>query len=303
VVPNLSASVRLSLGALRREAWLAAAGLLVAGARTVASWPAIAVAWGLVLRAALAAARGSLSPGAALGGAAAMATSPRFLGIVGGLWLAGVAAAVALRAAWVAGALPVLGAAMAGAPRGSRGFAEGFAGGFPRVLPAALLGLVLDLSGGLFGATLVGGTLLLGRRAMGEGLGAAVALAAAGALALTLSLAVPLALSTVADALVVRAALRREALSSALAGVTRRFLARPGGFLLGALAFGAAGLAGAAAVQTAGGIATGFAPGAPALVLVGPQVMLAAAAALVAAVVDLAWLGTLAVLCVGEVPG
>jgi len=300
--PSLGICVRLSLSALRREAWLSALGLLAAGARRAASLPAVAAAGALLLRAALAAALARGDPRAALDGAAAMAASPRFLGIVGGLWLAGAVAAGALRAAWIAGALPVLASSMAGAPRGSAGFVDGLPGGFLRVLPAAVLGLLLEASGLLFGAALLGGTLLLGPRALSGGAGDAAALAAAGALALTLAVAVPIALFTAADALVVRAALAQEPLASSLAEVTRRIVARPGAFLLGALLFGAAAVAVSLAVQGAGGLATGFAAGAPAAALVGPQIMIGAAAALGAAVVELAWMGTLAALCCARNP-
>jgi len=297
MTPSLGSSVRLSLGALRREAWLAALGLLTAGARRVAPLPALAVGGALLLKAATAAVLGRGDPYAALYGAAAMASSPRFLGIVGGLWLAGVLAAGALRVAWLSGAVPVLAGAMAGDPRGTAGFVDGLAGTFLRVLPAALIGLVMEISGLVFGAALLGGTLLVGERALGGEAGGAAALAAAGALALTLAVAVPLALSTAADALAVRAALTREPLAAALAEVTRRIVARPGAFLLGAILFGAAGVAVSVAVRAAGGVATGFAGGAPAAVLLGPQLMIGAAVALGSAVVDLAWLGTLAVLC------
>ena len=53
-------------------------------------------------------------------------------------------------------------------------------------------------------------------------------------------------------------------------------------------------------VEAFGGVATGFARGAPALVLVGPNLMLAAAGAAVAAAVDLAWLGTLSALACAD---
>jgi hypothetical protein len=301
VTPTLAPSVRLSLSAFRREAWLAALGLLFSGARRLCLWPALWAAGGLLVRAALAAvAQHPLSLAAPLEAVAAMASSGRFLGLVGGLWLCGVLLAGALRVAWVAGALPVLAAAMAGRPHGAAGFAPGLARGFARVLPAALLGFALELSGLLFAATLGWAVLLVA--AAGEGTGGAggLALAAASALALMLVLAVPLALSTAADGLVVRAAVRREPPARALAGLTRRFLARPGSFLLGAMLFGVASLVIQAAVQAAGGTATGFARAAPALLSLGPQLMLGALAALGAAVVDLVWLGTLAVLTCGR---
>ncbi len=302
VTPNLGSAIRMASAAFRREAWLAALGLLVTGARRATSWPAIWAAWGLALRAAVAAAaQHPLQLSAPLEGALAMASSSRFLGMVGGLWLAGAATSGALRVAWASGALPVLGAAMAGQPRGARGFADGVADGFARVLPAALLGFVLELSGAMFALALALAAAALAGR--GDGLGAALGVSAAVAAALTLALAVPMALSTAADALVARSALLPEPLADTLAGVTRRFLSRPGAFLLGALLFGLLGVMAQVGIQAAGGLATGFAGparAAPALVLLGPRLMLGALSALVAGVVDLLWLGTLAVMSCGQ---
>lgn len=301
VTPTLGSAIRMASAAFRREAWLAALGLLVTGARRATSWPAIWAGWGLVLRAALAAAaQHPLQAAAPLEGALAMATSSRFLGMVGGLWLGGAVLSGALRVAWVSGALPVLGAAMAGEPRGAHGFADGLVDGFARVLPAAVLGFVLELSGALFALTLALAAAVLAGR--GGGFGAALGLSAAVAAALTLALAVPLALSTAADALVARSAMLREPLADALLGVARRFFAHPGAFLLGALLFGVLGLVAQVSIHVAGGVATGFAPRAPALVALGPRLMLGALSALVAGVVDLVWLATLAVMSCGHAP-
>ncbi len=298
VTPTLGSAIRMASAAFRREAWLAALGLVVTGARRSTSWPAIWAAWGLVLHAAAAAAaRHPLQPSAPFEAALALASSSRFLGMVGGLWLAGAVLSGALRVAWVSGALPVLGAAMAGEPRGTRGFADGLVDGFVRVLPAAVLGFVLELSGALFGLTLALAAAVLAGR--GEGLGAALGISAAIAAALTLALAVPMGLSTAADALVVRSAILREPLAGTLLGVTRRFFSRPGAFLLGALLFGVLGVAVQLPIHLAGGIAAGLAQDAPALVALGPRLMLGALSALVAGVIDLVWLGTLAVMSCG----
>lgn len=301
MIPTLRSSVRLSAAAFRREAWLAALGLLVTGARRITGWPAIWAAWVLLWRAVQSAA--AKDPGslvAPLEGAIAMVTSPRFLGVVGGLWLGGALVAGALRLAWIAGAVPTLGAVMAGQPRGTAGFVEGVAEGFGRVLPAAVIGFVLELTGTLFAASLVlASALLLGNQGT-PGAAAVLGLAAATAFALVLALAVPLALSTASDALVARAALLREPAGIALAAVARRFLSRPASFLLGAMLFGAAGFAVQLAVRSFGGIATGFALEAPFLVRLGPELMIGVLAAFLAGVLDLVWLGTLAVLSSGE---
>lgn len=295
MTPTLGSSVRMAVGAFRREAWLAALGLLVTGARRATSWPAIWAGWGLVIRAAIASAsQHPLQLSAPFEGAWAMATSARFLGIVGGLWLAGAAVSGALRVMWAAGALPVLGAAMGGRPQGSRAFAAGAIRGFARVLPAAALGFVLELSGAFYALVLALSAAVLAGR--GEGLGESIAISAAVAFALTLALAVPLTLSTAADALVARSALFPERLAETLSGVTRRFLARPAAFLLGALVFGAVAVAAQLSLQVLGGLATGFARGVPAAISLGPQLMLGAFSALIAGVIDLLWLATLGVL-------
>jgi len=143
VPPTFGAALGLGLSAFRREAWLLAPGLAVAIARRALTWPALVIAWVLVARGAiLSLSRSPLDPGAAAQGALATATSPRFLALVGGLWLAGLLCGAALRIVWLAGALPTLGAAAAGVGGAPR-FAAGVAYGTPRVLGTALLGLVL----------------------------------------------------------------------------------------------------------------------------------------------------------------
>jgi hypothetical protein len=300
-MPTFGSSLRLSARAFRREVWLAALGLLVTGARRATGWPAIWTAAVLLWRAAQgeAAAR-PLVLAAPVEGALAMLASGRFLGIVGGLWLAGALVAGALRVAWVTGAVQTLCASMAGAPRGAAGFAASVGEGFARVLPAALLGFALELSGALFAGTMVLASVLLVAHPGEVAALPAVALAAITALALVLAMIVPLGLSTAADALMARAALVREGPAAALAAVTRRFLARPGAFLLGALLFGLAGVVVQLSVQALGTLATGFAAGAPAAALLGPRLMVGALAALLAGALDLLWLGTLAVLTSGE---
>jgi hypothetical protein len=297
VPPSLLPAARLALRALAREPWLVAVGMVVALARRIAHWPAWAVAWAVVARAALlGAASGPLDPTAPVEGAMAALGSTRFLALAAGLWLAGSALGAALRVAYLAGALPTLGAAMAGAT-GPR-FATGVAFGLPRVLASAGLGLVLDLAGGLFGWTLALAGLRISAHAVERG--GSGWLAGAVALALTLAIAVPLALSAVADAAVARAALREEGPGRAFAASGARFLARPGTFMLGALAFGLLGALAPGAIEGGGGLVTGFAQQASPLVLLGPNLMLAVAAAAVAAGIDLAWLGTVAALACAE---
>lgn len=298
--PSLPAALGLGLRAVAAEGWLVPVGAAVAAARRAALWPALAVLWTVLVRAAmLALERRPLDPAAPVEGAVAALGAPRLLALVAGLWLAGALLGAALRVAWLAGALPTLGGAMAGAP-GPR-FAAGVAGGFPRVLAAAALALALDLAGGLFSATLALGALEVTAHAAGQGGGAP--LAAAVALALTFAAAVPLALGAVGDAGVARAAVLAEGPAAAFAAVARRFLARPGTFVLAALAFALAAWAGPASVEMLGGLATGFARGVDPLVLAGPGLVLAAAALLVGAAIDLWRLGTFAALgCGGQGP-
>jgi hypothetical protein len=295
--PSLLTAVGLGLRATFREPWLLAVGLVVGLARRAAVWPALLVGATLVVRSAvLALSRRPLAPGAPLEGAVAAVTAWPIVALVAGLWLAGAAVGAMLRVAYLAGALPTLTAAEAGAA-GPR-FATGIAYGFPRVLGAAALGLVLDLSGGLFGASLVVAAARITASASERG-GSPV-LAATVALALVLALAVPLALSAVADGAVARAAARGDGPAHAFAESGARFLARPGTFLLGAGAFGVVAAVVPAFVSGAGSVATGFASAVGPFVLLGPELMIAVFAAAVAAAVDLVWLGTVAALACGS---
>jgi hypothetical protein len=298
VPPSLLASLRLGLRAAFREPWLVAVALLVALLRRAAVWPAWAVGWVVLGRAAVRAARsGPFDPLAVLEGVLTVASSPRFIALVAGLWLAGLAVGGALRIAYVSGALPTLGASMAGA-EGPR-FASGVAFGFPRVLAAAALGFLLELGGALFALTLAAAALRVTSSVAGSG--ASPLLAAAVALALTLAVMVPSVLSPVADAGVARAAVYGEGPGEAFAEAGARLLARPGTFVLAGLAFGALGLVAPALIAGLGSVSTGFASYARPLVLAGPELMIAAAAAAIAAAVDVVWLGTIAALACGNV--
>jgi hypothetical protein len=300
VPPSLLAALGLGLRAVAGEGWLVPVGALVAAARRAALWPAWAVLAALLARAALLAfAARPLDADAPIEGALAALSSPRIAALLAGLWLAGTLLGAALRVAWLAGALPTLAGAMAGAP-GPR-FATGVASAFPRVLAAAALGVVLDLAGGLFGWTLALASLRVSAHAAGQGGGAL--LAAAVALALALALGVPLALGALADAAVARAALRSEGPGEAFAAGTLRLLARPGSFVLAAAGFGFLAVVGPASVEALAGTAAGFARGADPIVLLGPNLVVAAVALLVAAAVDLWRLGTFAALaCGGDGP-
>lgn len=294
--PTLAAALGLAVRAVAREPWLLPVGALVAAVRRAATWPA----WAVLLALALAGARRELEarpfdPAAAYEGALAAIGTPRVLFLAGGLWLAGALVAGALRVAWLAGALPTLGAAMAG--EGGPRFARGVAYAFPRVLVTAALALVADLAGTLFAAGLAVAAALVSAHALAAG-GSAL-LAAAVAFALTVAVAVPVALGVLGDAAVARASLRAEGPGLAFAGSALRLLARPGAFVLAAIAFGIAGRFAPVAVEASGGVVTGFASGVDPVVLLGPNLMVAFVALLVAAAVDLLWLATVAALACG----
>lgn len=293
----LGTAFSLGLRALAREVWLAAVGLLVALLRRALGWPALAVAGVLLARGAVAAARGHpLSREAPLAGLAFVAGQPRFLFLVAGLWAAGALLGLLLRLAWLAGSLPTLAAALGPAPDATPRFADGVAHVLPRLLPVAVLGFVLQLTGGLWALTIALAALRISAAAAGTG---PAWLAAPVALALVLAVAVPLALSLLADTALVRAAVRGEGPGAALARSVERLVARPAAYLLAGLVFGAAGLAVGAALQALGTVATGFAPAAPLLVL-GPRLMLATLAAAVAAALELWWLASLTALATHE---
>lgn len=273
-------------------------GALVAALRRAALWPAGLVLVMVVLRAAFAAAsEDPLDPVAPVRGVLAALGSHRLGALVLGLSGAGALLGAALRVLWLSGTLPTLGAALAGAPREPR-FASGVAYGFPRVLAAAVLGLAADVGASLFGSVLA--LSALRATALAAGAGASILLAAASALALTLALLVPVATGAVVDAAVARAALRAEGPAQAFAGAVRRFLARPGTFALAALTFSAAGALAPLSVQGVASIALGFAQGTDPVLLLGPNLMFAAAALVVAAAVDLWWLGTVSALACGR---
>jgi hypothetical protein len=294
----LGTALIVGLRALLREAWLAAVGLLVTLARRALGWPAWLVGSVLLLRGAADAAR--LAPWAAeapLLGALIVASSPRVVALVAGLALAGGLLGAALRLAWLAGSLPTLAAALGTARDPTPRFADGVAHVLPRLLPLVAITWLMEAGGAGFGLALAVGALRISGAAAGHG---PAWLAGPVALALVLALLVPLALSVLADAALVRAAVRGEGAAAALAGATKRLVGRPAAFLLGGLLFAATGLGAAVALSSLGSVATGFAPRAPPELLLGPQLMLAVAAATLAAAVELWWLASLTALVTHE---
>jgi hypothetical protein len=297
---HLPLGVALSLGlrAVRRKSWLVAVGLLVTLVRRALLFPALAVAALLLLRGVVDAARlAPLSAEAPLAGALLVATHPRALGAVLGLALAGALLGAALRLAWLAGALPALAGALGEVPDETHRFADGLAHGLPRLLPLVALTGLMEAVGGGFALALGLGAARITGEAAGHG---PAWLAAPVALALTLAMAVPLALSVLADAALVRAAVRAEGPATALARATERLVRRPAAFLLGGLLFAAVGFGAALALSSLGSVATGFAPRVGAGLWLGPQLMLGALAATLGAAVELWWLASLAALTTHE---
>jgi len=298
-VDRLPIAVALSLGlrALAREAWLAAVGFLVALARRGLTLPATAVGILLLARGAVAGLRAApLDARAPLEGMLLVASQPRFLFLVAGLWLAGRLLGLLLHLAWLAGALPTLAAALQPVPDAAPRFAAGLSSGLPRLLPVAFLGFLMEVGGGGFAlALLLGGLQVSGVAVRGGTMWLAAPVAAA----LTLAVLVPLALSVLSELALVRAATRGEGPLEALASAARRLVGRPSAYLAAALLFGAIGLVGAAALQGMGSAATGFAASSPGLQL-GPELMLAALSAAAGAAAELWWLASLTALATHE---
>jgi hypothetical protein len=298
-VPTTGGALGLGWRAATESAWLAPVGMLVAVSRGALVLPAMAFAWALLAKGALAGLlRDGLGPGPALLGALEAARTPRFLATFTGLWAAGALLAAALRVAYLAGALPTLGGALAGARQPPPAFAAGVAFGLPRLAGTAVLAFALDLVGAGLAATAVLGAALVSLHA--RALATPVLAAAVVAAALTAAVTLPFALSAVGDAALARTALRGDAPARALTLAAGRFLARPGAFLLATLAVGLFGLALSGSLQSLASLATGFAQGSSAWLLAGPQLVVALASALIAAWVDLWRLAALAALACHE---
>lgn len=297
--PPLWTSVRSGLRATAREGWLLPVSALLSVLRSVASVPAFAVAALLPLKGAAAAAhQRPLSITAPIEGALAVIGSGRYQALVGGLLLAAALAGWLVRVLFLAGALPTLGASLAGADA-TRRFAPGVVWGFPRLLITSLLaGLAGVAAAGYLVAGVAAALATAGTHARHP-----VLLAALGALVLTLGLGGLVAARVVGDVAAARSAILGEGAAGAFAGATRRLLARPGAFILGGVAAALAGLAATAALQPAAGVLGALAGQLEGPTLAGPQLMLGAFAALAAATVDLAWLGTVSVLACAEVDG
>jgi hypothetical protein len=230
-------------------------------------------------------------------GAAWVALQPRVVALVLGLSAGAALLAWLLRLLLVAGALPALAGAMGPAAPGPPRFAVGVARGLPRLLPTAALALALEWTGVLFAVGVGAAAIQVSSVAVGSG---RVALAAAVAAALVLALLVLLLTSAVAEVALIRTAVRGDGPVEAILQASSRVLARPAVFLLASLGFAGISLVASVALQSAGGVATGFASRAPALVMQGPALMLSVAAMTLAAALELWWLASLTVLAARE---
>jgi hypothetical protein len=271
----------MGVRAAAQEGWLLPVSAVVAFIRSAAIVPALAVGIALPLEgAALAMRLRPLSITAPFEGALAVATSVRYVAIIGALALAGGALAGLLRVVFLAGALPTLGARLAG-DRSPRCFAPGVAWGLPRQLGTWILGALAEVAAVGYLIAMLLGTLQAGAGSLR--MVHPVLFAALGALAAA------------------RAAILGEGPGEAFAGAVRRYLARPGGFTLGGLAFALATVAVGSILQPASAILGQLAERLDVALAVGPQLMLAVLAALAGAAVELGWLGSVSALACAEV--
>lgn len=297
--PTVPAALGLGWRAAVRNAWLAPVGLLAALSRTALAAPAVAFAWFVIGGAATRRLQEDPRPEAVLAGAFDALTAPRTAAVLIGLWASGALLATAVRLAWLAGALPTLGGTLAGHEPEAPLFARGVAYGLPRLAATAVLAWLVELLGAAFASTVVLGALAITVRA--RDLSAGPGTAAAVAAALSCAVAVPLLAGAVGDAALGRAALLGESPARALGRAALRVARRPAAFLLVGLAVALFGALVAGTIQGIAAGATGFARARVAWLMLGPDLVVAVTAALVAAWVELWRLGAVATLaCAGD---
>jgi hypothetical protein len=300
VPPTVLQALRRAARATAANLWLAPVGLVVGVVRGLAALPAqlfavailqlAASSWGMRI--------GPLrAPGTSLDGVLVAATSPRFVGIALGLWLAGLLISAVVRVGYLAGALATLGRDLAGAPP-ARAFAPAFAFGVAGLLPAAGLAFAVELgaSAALAGAA-VGAAIVARGAPVHPVVGAAVAAAALAGAALASVVA-----GAVADATLARAAIRGDPPLRALARAAWRVGRRPAAFVAVALAATAAQLVFGGSAEALAAVAAGAGPTHP-LVLLGPQLMVAVLGMLVAVLAELWRLAAVAILACHAEPG
>jgi hypothetical protein len=297
--PPVGTSFAIGVRAAAQELWLLPVAALVAFVRSAAMVPALAVGIALPLEAAALAMRlRPYSLTAPFEGALAVASSVRYATIVAALALAGAALSGLLRVLFLSGALPTLGARLAGNQE-PRSFAAGIAWGLPRQLGTWILAALAEVAAIGYLLAALAGTLLAAAGSLSTD--HPLLLAAFGALALAIGVAGLVVVRVLGDAAAARAAILGENPAAAFAGAVRRYLARPGGFTLGGLAFVLASVAVGSILQPATGIVGQLSERLDIAVALGPQLMLAVVAALAGAAVELGWLGTVSAMACAEV--
>jgi len=281
--------VRRALGAglkaVAGESWLAALGMAVALSRGALALPATAFAAALSWIALRAALLGGSAPADALVASMAALAAPRARSIALGLWFAGLLLFGALRAAWMAGALAALARRLCGERPPRPAFAAGVAYRFGRVAAGGLLALLVDLAGVAMVAACAFSALALVPLARESAAPWVLAAGAAAALAGSLFLAA--SLSVVGDVLLARVAMAGDAPGPALARALVAYGQRPAAFLVASLVVSLAGVLAAGSVESFFGVLASATAGAPRVLLLAPQVLLAGLTALLAAGAEL----------------
>jgi hypothetical protein len=281
-----------------RSSWLIAPGLLVAFLRTALGWPLPFFALAIAGAGVSSRLQGpSLQPVAIVASAIEALTAPRSFFILAGLWVAGILIAAVLRVAWMAGALPALGAHLTRTPRPESGFATGVAFGFAPMLGTAALGLVVELTAQLYAWCVYLSAAIVALRGGGGQPTLAGLLAAA---AITTAVAAPIFASLVADAALARNALAGDAPTRALLVGARRVVLRPGAFVLAAFVLGVAGVVILGTAETMETAVLGVAGGAPYWLALGPRLMATTIAVALATLLELWRLGTIAALACAD---
>ena len=280
-----------------RSAWLVAPALLVALLRNLLGWPALVFAVGIARGGATSGILTGARPGAVVASVIEALMAPRSLFVLAGLWLAGQLASAALRVAWLSGALPELGEALARPQEARPRFAEGVAFGFAPLLGTALLALLFELAAQACAYAIYLAIAVTGSRHAGGAYPLHAALVGAGAL--TAAVAIPMVASLAADGALARTALLHDGPAQALVEALRRVVRRPGAFLVSGLAVGVAAAALLGSAQAMETAALGVAPGAPVFLVLGPRLMASVLGAALAALVELWRLGTVAALACG----
>jgi hypothetical protein len=197
--------------------------------------------------------------------------------------------------------MPILGWRLSGGRGPEPRFSSGAAWGFGRVLPVAVVAVLFDLIGRLLVLAALLGAVAVGARIQGRGAAGAGAFVAAFALASSAFLGA--SLSALGEVAVARAAVAGEHPGTSLAGAIRSLLQRPAAFVAALLAVALASALATGSVQAFLGAAGGPGRGAPAGLLLVPELLLASLAALVAAGAELWRLSAVAVLALGGQPG